>query len=117
MSTKENKYTFELCKRRGIEARLHPIITDSKLLKAMTVKKNTEARSKATGQKSREVPLKSLGDEDIQQQTLYPHQKYTYEQLLQNYRNFFMTGPLMRCLEGDENIDEKQVGAFTSIPL
>lgn len=81
----------------------------------MTVKKNTEARSKATRQKAREVPLKSLGDEYIQQQALHPNQNYTYEQLLQSYRNFFMTGPLMTCLEGDENIDEKLVGAVTSI--
>ncbi|EDN94590.1 predicted protein [Sclerotinia sclerotiorum 1980 UF-70] len=61
MSVDENKYTFELCKRRGIKAKLHPIVTDFKLLRAMTVKKNTEARSKATRQKAREVPLKSLG--------------------------------------------------------
>lgn len=115
MSVDENKYTFELCKRRGIKAKLHPIVTDFKLLRAMTVKKNTEARSKATRQKAREVPLKSLGDEYIQQQALHPNQNYTYEQLLQSYRNFFMTGPLMTCLEGDENIDEKLVGAVTSI--
>ncbi|CAD6442473.1 00952d29-f726-44d3-9a75-3e3b8c339427 [Sclerotinia trifoliorum] len=107
MSTDENKYTFELCKRRGIKAKLHPIVTDFKLLKVMTVKKNTEARSKATRQKFREVPLKGLGDEYIQQHALYPNQNYTYEQSLQRYRNFFMTRPLMRCLESDENVDEK----------
>lgn len=108
MSTKDNKYSFELCKRRGIKDGPHPIVTDFKLLKAMAANKNIAARSKETRQKTRGSPLKRLSEEDIQQHAV-PHQVYTYEQLLQNYQSFFQTGPLMRCLDDDKNIDERLV--------
>ncbi|KAF7895515.1 uncharacterized protein EAF01_009477 [Botrytis porri] len=106
MSTKYNVYSFELCKRRGIKDGPHPIITDFQLLKFMAVKRNNAARSKEKRQKTQAAPSKRLSEEDIQQHAV-PHQIYTYDQLLQNYRNFFLTGPLMRCLDGDNNIDEK----------
>ncbi|TGO37114.1 hypothetical protein BHYA_0105g00050 [Botrytis hyacinthi] len=106
MSTKDNVYSFELCKRRGIKNGPHSIITDFGLLKAMAIKKNIAARSKETRQKTQGAPSKRLSEEDIQQHAI-PHQIYTYEQLLQNYRNFFLTGPLMRCLDADKNIDER----------
>ncbi|THV48327.1 hypothetical protein BGAL_0255g00130 [Botrytis galanthina] len=72
----------------------------------MTVKKNIAARSKETRQKTQGAPSKRLSEEEIQQHAI-PHQIYTYDQLLQNYRNFFRTGPLMRCLDADKNIDER----------
>ncbi|TGO87386.1 hypothetical protein BPOR_0230g00130 [Botrytis porri] len=72
----------------------------------MAVKRNNAARSKEKRQKTQAAPSKRLSEEDIQQHAV-PHQIYTYDQLLQNYRNFFLTGPLMRCLDGDNNIDEK----------
>ncbi|KAF7947267.1 uncharacterized protein EAE97_004516 [Botrytis byssoidea] len=106
MSSKDNVYSFELCKRRGIKNRPHSIITDFKLLKDMAVKKNIAARSKETRQKTQGAPSKRLSEEDTQQHAI-PHQIYTYDQLLQNYRNFFLTGPLMRCLDADKNIDER----------
>ncbi|KAM0178177.1 hypothetical protein ACHAPF_003816 [Botrytis cinerea] len=106
MSTKDNKYSFELCKRRGIKDGPHPIVTDFKLLKAMAAKKNIAAQSKETRQKTRGSPLKRLSEEDIQQHAV-PHQVYTYEQLLQKHQSFFQTGPLMRCLDDDKNIDER----------
>ncbi|TGO59485.1 hypothetical protein BCON_0044g00450 [Botryotinia convoluta] len=106
MSTKDNVYSFELCKRRGIKDGPHPIITDFKLLKDMAVKKNIAARSKISRQKTQGAPSKRLSEEDIQQHAI-PHPIYTYDQLLQNYRNFFLTGPLMRCLDDDKNIDER----------
>ncbi|TGO29167.1 hypothetical protein BPAE_0018g00550 [Botrytis paeoniae] len=106
MSTKDNKYSFELCKRRGIKDGPHSIITDFKLLKAMAIKKNIAARSKEKRQKTRGSPSKRLSEEDIQQHAV-PHQIYAYDQLLQNYRNFFLTEPLMRCLDDDKNADER----------
>ncbi|TGO20098.1 hypothetical protein BTUL_0001g01070 [Botrytis tulipae] len=106
MSSKDNVYSFELCKRRGIKNGPHSIITDFKLLKDMAIKKSIAARSKETRQKTQGAPSKRLSEEDIQQHAI-PHQIYTYDQLLQNYRNFFLTGPLMRCLDADKNIDER----------
>lgn len=103
MSNEENKYSFDLCKRRGIKTTLHPIVTDPKLLKDMT-RKHVAAQNKGS-RKTRK--------EDIQQPAPYHLQIYTYEQLLQHYRNFFMTGPLMRCLDGDKNMDKKSVGIST----
>lgn len=111
MSSKDSVYSFELCKRRGIKDGPHSIITDFELLKAMTVKKNIAARSKETRQKTQGAPSKRLSEEEIQQRAI-PHQIYTYDKLLQSYRNFFRTGPLMRCLDADKNIDDRLVGTF-----
>ncbi|TGO52096.1 hypothetical protein BOTNAR_0335g00070 [Botryotinia narcissicola] len=106
MSSKDNVYSFELCKRRGIKNGPHSIITDFKLLKDMAVKKNIAARSRETRQKTQGAPSKRLSEEEIHQHAI-PHHIYTYDQLLQNYRNFFLTGPLIRCLDADKNIDER----------
>ncbi|QSZ33087.1 hypothetical protein DSL72_002672 [Monilinia vaccinii-corymbosi] len=73
MSPEKDKYNFELCKRRGVRDKPHPLITDSMLLQAMTV------AARING----------------------------YERLVQKNRDFFMTGPLMRCLECDKNVDKK----------
>ncbi|KAA8565113.1 hypothetical protein EYC84_010862 [Monilinia fructicola] len=74
MPTEKDKYSLELCKRRGIRDKPHPIITDSMLLKAMAV------RSRSNG----------------------------YERLVQKNRDFFVTGPLMRCLDGDKYVDDER---------
>lgn len=83
MPTEKDKYSLELCKRRGIKDKPHPIITDSMLLKAMAV------RSRSNG----------------------------YERLVQKNRDFFVTGPLMRCLDGDKYVDDERVSATTLFSL
>jgi hypothetical protein len=112
MSTEEKKYRFELCERRGVK--LHSIVTDFSAnvkhdIKAMTGINSIAAPSQGRRQKPGSSPMKCSSNRDIQQQPAYTYQKYTYEHLLQTYRNFFFVGPLMRCLDSDENSDEKLV--------
>lgn len=80
MSIPTDKYDFELCKRRRVKFKPHPIITNPTLLKAMIIEKNIVAQR-------------------VQQ----------YEKLLQEYQDFFRTVPLMRCLDDHEHTSETQV--------
>ncbi|KAI9644332.1 hypothetical protein NHQ30_007689 [Ciborinia camelliae] len=106
MSAQKNKCAFEIYKRRRIKVKSQPIVTHINPLKAMEPEMIAEPRKEMI-QKYRKTLSTHSNDEDIQQRAVYPYQKYTYEQLLQKNRNFFMTVPLMRCSDGKKDIDEK----------